>query len=261
MMHQKIENGVNVGGWDITSLNKQPIPTSYELELIQEQSGLQKIPDMMFDKNIIRFRHVASGFELNFNPIDAIKYIKKEHDTSVRVGHSADWAKGRKHEFMEKTYDWTFTTSYKGSIIVPPSIQDENKQIGVPVRTDEQININKLKAQDPILFYDDVLLYEDELGDNGDSALSVRARVMPSLFFVLLRFWLRVDHVIFRVYDTRIYHEFGKNYFIREVQIKEHPYDDIKRKYEKQLASLHDHNIIAAELPLKEMYTEKIQFQ
>ena len=40
--------------------------------------------------------------------------------------------------------------------------------------TDEQININKLKAQDPILFYDEVLLYEDELGDCGTSILSAR---------------------------------------------------------------------------------------
>jgi len=32
-------------------------------------------------------------------------------------------------------------------------------------------------------------------------------RAMPSSFFILLRFFLRVDDVMVRINDTRIYHE------------------------------------------------------
>jgi hypothetical protein len=32
-------------------------------------------------------------------------------------------------------------------------------------------------------------------------------RVMPSSFFLLLRFFLRIDGVLIRMNDTRLYHE------------------------------------------------------
>merc|ERR1719493_525007 len=60
----------------------------------------------------------------------------------------------------------------------------------------------------PILWSCHCILYEDELSDNGMSQLLVRCRVMPKCFLVLLRYWLRVDNVIIRVRDTRLYHEF-----------------------------------------------------
>lgn len=41
---------------------------------------------------------------------------------------------------------------------------------------DEQLDKALLLARDPILFYDEVLLYESELDDNGASQLCVKAR-------------------------------------------------------------------------------------
>lgn len=38
-------------------------------------------------------------------------------------------------------------------------------------------------------------------------------RVMPTSFFVLLRFFLRVDGVMIRINDTRLYHEARKLVF------------------------------------------------
>ena len=37
----------------------------------------------------------------------------------------------------------------------------------------------------------------------------VTQRVMPTSFFLLLRFFLRVDRVLIRINDTRLYHEAG----------------------------------------------------
>ena len=39
----------------------------------------------------------------------------------------------------------------------------------------------------------ELVLFDDELHDNGAAKLSVKVRVMPGCWFVLLRFWLRVD--------------------------------------------------------------------
>ena len=56
------------------------------------------------------------------------------------------------------------------------------------------------------MFFDEVILYEDELDDNGQAVLAAKIRVMPSGFFVLVRFYLRVDAKLVRVVDTRLHH-------------------------------------------------------
>lgn len=41
-------------------------------------------------------------------------------------------------------------------------------------KTSERIDIEKLKAREQIMFFDDVLLFEDELHDHGVSMISVK---------------------------------------------------------------------------------------
>ena len=53
---------------------------------------------------------------------------------------------------------------------------------------------------------------------------------MNDCFFVLLRSYTRVDHVLVRILDTRIYHEFGSNEIIRDFQHKENTYAQLKKK-------------------------------
>ncbi|KAJ8533639.1 hypothetical protein K7X08_006963 [Anisodus acutangulus] len=44
----------------------------------------------------------------------------------------------------------------------------------------EKIDLVALASKEHILFYDEIILYEDELSDNGVSLLTVKVRVMPS---------------------------------------------------------------------------------
>ena len=81
---------------------------------------------------------------------------------------------------------------------------------------------------DRILFYDDVSLFEDELHDHGDSTLHVRIRVMPHSFFILARLFVRVDNVLFRIFDVRVYHAFGSDSVVRECSGLEADYDEVK---------------------------------
>lgn len=53
----------------------------------------------------------------------------------------------------------------------------------------------------PILMYDDVVLFEDFIHDHGVVRMSVKTRIMPRCWFVLLRYWLRVDGVVMKVCD------------------------------------------------------------
>lgn len=69
-------------------------------------------------------------------------------------------------EYLEekvKPFDWTFTSSYTGTI--------SNFEIQ---ETNERIDVDKLKRRDKILFYHDLTLFEDELHDNGIAVCSVK---------------------------------------------------------------------------------------
>lgn len=79
-----------------------------------------------------------------------------------------------------------------------------------------EIPLDLLGEENPILHYADVILFEDELGDKGFSKSNVRFRIMKNCFFVLLRSYTRVDHVMVRILDTRIFHEFGTSHIIRD---------------------------------------------
>lgn len=54
------------------------------------------------------------------------------------------------------------------------------------------------------------MLYESELDDNGISIFSVKVRVMPERMLLLCRLFMRLDNVLFRIRDTRIYIDFKK---------------------------------------------------
>lgn len=101
------------------------------------------------------------------------------------------------------------------------------------VPTGDKINKAMLLSRDPILFYAEFPLYESELDDNGVSALHCKLRVMPSCWFVLMRYWLRVDKVMLRVRETRLFCDFSKpetaGQVLREVTWREGTFDELRR--------------------------------
>lgn len=60
--------------------------------------------------------------------------------------------------------------------------------------------------------------------------MTIKIRVMSGNYFVLCRFYLRVDRVIVRVFDCRLYAEDGWNYLLRECTKREALYKDIKKE-------------------------------
>lgn len=119
-----------------------------------------------------------------------------------------------------KPFDWSYSTDYKGT---------QCSDAAALTSSDVQIPIELLKRPDPILFFDDVMLYEDELADNGVSMLSCKIRVMPDRLLLLARFFMRLDNVVFRIRDTRIYVDFNKAEVIRDYQAREMGYEDVRK--------------------------------
>jgi type 2A phosphatase activator TIP41 len=121
-----------------------------------------------------------------------------------------------------KPFDWSYTTDYKGTIT-------KGKPFDLPHQQEaEPIPIELLKRPDPILFFEEVVLYESELDDNGISILSCKVRVMPDRMLLLCRFFMRLDDVVVRIRDTRIYVEFATGKVIRDYTEKEDAFDKVK---------------------------------
>jgi type 2A phosphatase activator TIP41 len=87
-----------------------------------------------------------------------------------------------------------------------------------------------LTARDPILFFDELTLYESELDDNGESSVTVKVRVMPKCWFVLLRFWMRCDGVAIRLRETRLFHAIGSGEVVRETSRREETFEGLRAR-------------------------------
>ena len=129
----------------------------------------------------------------------------------------------KKHEGITevvKPFDWSYSTDYKGTLrSASPSFQT----------TTTPIPIELLKRPDPILFFDEVILYEDEMADNGITMYSCKIRVMPARLLLLCRFFMRLDNVLLRIRDTRVYVDFGTGEVIREYVAKEERYEVVRQ--------------------------------
>ncbi|KAI8812671.1 TIP41-like family-domain-containing protein [Cladochytrium replicatum] len=262
------ENGIRLRGWEIVT-RKGPIFNATELDYAAENSKLNvPYPEMFFGHNRLNLKNVSKGFEVEFNAIDALRMVVEdtsvieredaEGGVAVKVSYADHWTKKNaqpnQHNVNEKItpYDWTYTTEYTGTVISSPSPF---------IPTPDPMDVALLRRQDPILFYDELILYEDELADNGSGILSVRVRVMPTCFLILGRYFLRVDKVLFRVLETRVYHCFDDDWVLREYSWREEDYDTIKQQLRKphlgagggnggeDLTMLTDPNWVASTLP------------
>lgn len=121
-----------------------------------------------------------------------------------------------------KPFDWSYTTDYKGTVI-------SGKKFELQGNNSNLIPVELLKRPDPILFFEEVVLYESELDDNGISLLSCKVRIMPDRLLLLCRFFMRLDNVLIRIKDTRVYVEFSSGKVVRDHTEREGKYEDVKK--------------------------------
>lgn len=262
---------ISVNGWSVFT-TKKPILNSLELDHLAETKFDFPLPEMIFGNNNVRIRNDVTGGTIEFNAIDALSSL--DPNCPLKVSCHEEWLKSRrsKHaslkqeqslkkdlsEFTEnldglKPYDWTYSTNYKGTL----------QNLDLKSSTLHEIPIDKLTKPDPILFFDEAILFEDELADNGISILSYKIRVMPTCLLLLCRFFLRIDDVIFRVRDTRCYIDFETNTLTREYKVQEQEYDKVmslvKVKNNKDPKKLfRDSNWVSQNIPVLNKEIETI---
>ncbi|KAK7269896.1 hypothetical protein RIF29_22691 [Crotalaria pallida] len=261
--------GVRIHGWLIET-RRNSILNSSTIQQWEQKLETSHLPEMVFGENTLVLKHLTSGTKIHFNAFDALSGWKQEALPPVEVPAAAKWKfRCKPSEQVILDYDYTFTTPYCGSGTIEIDKDLNGREVSEETRNlkwedcKEQIDVAALSSKEPILFYDEVVLYEDELADNGVSLLTVKVRVMPSSWFLLLRFWLRVDGVLIRLRETRMHCVFGGStnpIILRESCWRESTFQDLSAKGHPFDSAVYndDPSIISQRLPIIMQKTQKL---
>lgn len=211
---------------------KQPISKSGPIDAMSARLGIP-IPEMIFGDNLVAIRHAPSGWAIEFAAEPALDEVDKTGANMLQVAYAGEWSSSRErssaHDIQQvvKPYDWSYSTTYKGTEILAGEEEKKGKKLAPT--SEKQIPLELLKRRDPILFFDEVVLFESELDDNGVSIYSVKVRVMEQRMLLLARLYMRLDNVVVRVRDTRVYVDFDKGEVVREYTVKEDGFANVKK--------------------------------
>eukprot|EP00392_Amoebophrya_sp_AT5.2_P007727 g7742.t1 len=141
----------------------------------------------------------------------------------VKCQHAERWGESRENSDNKEIAglkpvhthtDWTFSTTYCPTPLCCSAKRQTTAQSRLPEAPPEapdQIQPSLLplhlltSRSDPIQFFSQVSFFEDELDDEGSSACFVKIRVQENFFFVLLSNEVRVDNVLARKVETRLF--------------------------------------------------------
>lgn len=248
------------------SAHSSPMLNTQHLQSLSHTLPGVKVPEMVYGSAHVQITNIDSGFCLEFNALDALRYcgyearrsclyregeLRGEHiayvPAEVQVAMADQW-KGRKLPkdsiFREEgkgemaaievsaiyQSDWTYSTPYRGLIKGLPNATGFDP-LPAHVRlevTEEGIPLERLGPENPVLWGAAVTFFEDELDDSGQSKCYIRLRAMADCWYVLLRSYIRVDNVLIRILDTRIYHEYGKKEVQREFRVQESSFEELR---------------------------------
>ena len=210
----------------VISTRKLPISKAGPIDALTERLKIP-VPEMIFGDNLVAIEHRPSGWRLEFNAEDALDMVDKTGEKMLKVAYARDWESTREGttkgiKEVVKPYDWSYSTEYDGTLKTGEGVKGFTA-------TDKAIPLELLKRRDPILFFDEVVLYESELDDNGISVYSAKLRVMQKRMLLLCRLFMRLDNVLVRIRDTRVYVDFETDEVLREYTAKEAAFDEVKR--------------------------------
>ena len=229
-------------GWDFYSHTENML-NSKDLDILiknKEENGLyiSHLPEIFYGFNRLFLLNESQNFCYEFNPLQMLsltnnnvrqKLLKQKEIYYIPTQAKSQYSKT---DDTKNEMDWSFSSPYMGHITsinncimnkYYPKINETKK-----FRTEKSnITFPEIKVEN-VLNYNQVQFFEDELGDIGLSEGKIGFGVMDQCFLGLMRCYLRVDNMLVRNIDTKIYHKFGEKYFIRNFSVKEKTYDELK---------------------------------
>lgn len=221
------ENMLNSSDLDILCRNKD----EYKLHI-------SHLPEIFYGYNRLFLVNKSKNFSYEFNPLQMLsltnnkireKLLKEKEIYYIPLQAKSKYSKIGDEKSEE---DWSFSSPYMGHLT---SINKSDINKFYPDnKDDKKFNIKKSNIIFPetkienILNYNQIHFFEDELGDIGLSEGKIGFGVMPDNFLGLMRCYLRVDDMLVRNIDTKIYYKFGSDYIIRNFTVKEKNYEELR---------------------------------
>lgn len=239
---------------------------SVSLSHFAERLPPMQLPDLVYGFNSLVFEDQSAGISLDMNCFDALSLANLETregalyragpylqthinyvPSPIKVANAGLWARmtlpsdslfkdTATAEVLATTLaadfgnDWTYSTPYKGLF---KGMRSGSTFLPLPANfsietTEQELPVERLGRDNPVLWASEVDFFEDELDDSGSSRSFVRVRSMRDCWFALLRSYVRVDQVLVRILDTRLYHEFNTTCILREFQVRESSYQELR---------------------------------
>jgi type 2A phosphatase activator TIP41 len=119
------EESYTVRGWTVRARTAPIIGSTLMDQYSEQLGGVLTLPEICFGNSSLQLRHDASGVVLSFNALDALKQWKADDVPPLKVNLAREWQAARLHEIEKQQavvleYDWTYTTSYGGSLSWSP---------------------------------------------------------------------------------------------------------------------------------------------
>jgi len=221
--------GISISGFDIGTSQGPMADESWYKEVgdgLESIAQCRKVPrprrQISLPEMVFPTAHVALegyGVWISWDALDAMEEWARAHQ-EIPVNSGAEsrgvsvlkakdaklWESKRQHMSTVNAnvpsvfhYDWTFSSPFAGKIEGGTWEELDETGMRTELLTDKT---------SPILFFDEIILFEDDLHDNGQVEFSVKIRVMPSCAYVLARLFVRVDNVVVRVRESRLLIDF-----------------------------------------------------
>ena len=234
----------NHKGWDFFS-HSENMMNSKDLDILiknkdENKLHINHLPEIFYGFNRLFLINKTKNFCYEFNPLQMLSLAnytqRKKLLKEKEIYYIPNQAKSQysKTDESKNEEDWSFSSPYMGHITSinnsPMSkYYPEIKETKVFKKEKTNIKYPETKVEN-VLNYNQIHFFEDELGDIGFSEGKIGFGVMNECFLGLMRCYLRVDNMVVRNIDTKIYHKFGDNYIIRNFLVKEKTYDELANK-------------------------------
>ena len=234
----------NHKGWDFYS-HSENMMNSKDLDILiknkdENKLHINHLPEIFYGFNRLFLINKSKNFCYEFNPLQMLSLanysLRKKLLKEKEIYYIPNQAKSQysKTDDSKNEEDWSFSSPYMGhitSINISPMSKyyPEIKETKVFKKEKTNIKYPETKVEN-VLNYNQIHFFEDELGDIGFSEGKIGFGVMNECFLGLMRCYLRVDNMVVRNIDTKIYHKFGDNYIIRNFLVKEKTYDELANK-------------------------------
>ena len=200
-----------------------------------------------FHSEIVNGTQQAKDRGLSSNEQPSVYALSSAIHNSNTSTESKDMRENRQEieaNMTKNDWDWTFSSDYCGTLgksilhsrFLRSLLNDSKTShdtsdsstssmsiLSLQAMGSSSINYNILRnTSAPILFYDEFVLYQDDLEDCGEVQFNIKLRVMPACWFVLVTMFLRVDDVVIRLIENRYFHEFDTTFVCLDSTIKQY---------------------------------------